>query len=321
LETALQPSSVLVLTVETIAQALKLPYVAIVLRHAGELQTAAAYGAVQNHLNQYPLLYAGEPVGELVVSSRARNEALNPADHRLLQDLARQIGVVAHAALLSARLEQARLRLVTERGEARRQLGSDLHDSVGHQLVGLTRQVERAMRTIGDDPALVRALLSDTNRQLVALTQQVRVLAHQLFPPELALLGLVGALREQIQTHPTLRIQIDAPERLPMLPAEMETALYYVALEALTNVEKHARATTCIVRLNMIDDQTQPGACMVELTVCDDGVGLSAHGPGGLGLLSMQARATEVGGTCAVESSMGSGTSVIVRVPCTITLE
>lgn len=321
LETALEPASALALTVETIAQALKLPYVAIALRQSGELQTRAAYGAAQNHVSRYPLTYAGESVGELAVASRAPNESLNGADQRLLQDLARQIGVVTQAASLSTRLEQARLRLVTERGEARRQLGGDLHDGVGHQLVGLTRQVERAMRTVKDDPALAHTLLEDTNRQLVALTQHVRVLAHQLFPPELALLGLVGALRERAQTHPTLRMEVDAPEHLPPLPAETETAVYYIALEALTNVEKHAKTRDCTVRLNMIHDQTQPDALILELAVCDDGIGLSAHAPRGLGLLSMQARAAEVGGTCNVEASEGRGTSVIARIPCTITLE
>jgi signal transduction histidine kinase len=275
LEAALEPTTALTVAVETIGQALKLPYVAIALRQAGALHTVAAYGAAQSPISRYPLTYAGEAVGELVVAPRAPNEALNPADQHLLWALARQIGVATKAASLAARLELARLRLVTERGEARRQLGSDLHDSVGHQLVDLTRQVEQAMRTVVHDPTRTHRLLADINQQLVILTQHVRMLAHQLFPPELALLGLIGALRERAQTHPTLRIQLDAPERLPPLPAEIETAVYYIALEALTNVEKHARASMCIVRLAMVYTDVHPGEGVLELTIDDDGIGVS----------------------------------------------
>jgi signal transduction histidine kinase len=147
----------------------------------------------------------------------------------------------------------------------------------------------------------------------------VRTLAHQLFPPELALLGLVGALRERAQTHPTLRIRVEAPELQP-LPAEIETALYYIALEALTNIEKHARAQTCTIRLRPGGDGRRGGA-LLQLEISDDGVGLPASPSGGLGLLSMQARATEVGGTCSIAPRAGRGTTVTARVPCGTALE
>lgn len=198
LETALGPISALTLTVETIAQALKLPYVAITLRQADEVQTVVAYGAARNDVNRYPLTYTGEVVGELVAASRAPNETLNPADQRLLHDLARQIGTVAHGVSLTARLEQARLRLVTERGEARRRLGSDLHDRIGHQLAAATRQVERANHLVGADQNSAQVLLNDITQQLRSVAQEVRGLAHELFPPELALLALS---RQSVSGH------------------------------------------------------------------------------------------------------------------------
>ena len=118
----------------------------------------AVFGAAQNEVWRFPLVHASQTIGELAAASRVPNESLTPADRRLLSDLARHIGVAAHAALLAANLEQARLSLVTERGEARRKLGSDLHDGVGHQLVGLTRQVERVTALTADDPTLTRSL-------------------------------------------------------------------------------------------------------------------------------------------------------------------
>jgi signal transduction histidine kinase len=315
LETNLDPSSMLSVTVETVAQALKLPYVAIALKREENLQTAAICGAAPNEIYRFPLVYAGVTIGELEAASRSPNEALTPADTRLLSDLARQIGVAAHAVSLIANLEQARLSLVTERGEARRQLGSDLHDNVGHQLVGLTRQVERVTALTADDPALTSSL-TDISRQLVTLTRQVRGLAHRLFPPELELLGLIGALREHAQTHSGLRIQVDAPESLPPLPAELESAAYYIALEALTNVDKHAGARACEIRLRLIPNPSVLQASQLELDITDDGRGMTSPTDIGLGMLSMQARAAEVGGVCRIEANPGGGTAVKVRIPC-----
>lgn len=315
LEAALDPAAALTVTVQTVAQALKLPYVAIALQKGEEMQATAVYGTAQNILSRYPLTYAGLPIGELRAASRAANEPLTPADHQLLADLARQLGAAAHAALLTAKLEQARLRLVTERGEARRRLGSDLHDGVGHQLVGIARQLERAMLLLPDDLPQAQTQFTAINQQLATLTQEVRGLAHQLYPPELELLGLAGALRERAQMQPNLRIHLDAPDHLPRLPAEVETAVYYIALEALTNIEKHAQAQTCRIRLCLTE--APPGQlAMLQLDIEDDGRGLPSSLSGGVGLLSMQARATEVGGTCVVMARNGGGTAVNVHIPC-----
>jgi signal transduction histidine kinase len=316
LETAMEPSSALSVTVETVAQALKLPYVAIALQQGDSQQIVAADGAARNKLNRFPLTYAGQTIGELLVASRAPGEPLAPADQRLLRDLARQIGVTADTVLLTANLEQARLRLVTERGEARRQLGSDLHDGVGHQLVALTRQLERVMDVAADDPALARDLLTDANRRLVALTGQVRSLAHRLFPPELELLGLAGALRERAQADTGLKLHIDAPETLPSLPAEVEAAAYYITLEAITNVAKHADAQTCHIGIGLQPGPSALRPAVLELTIRDDGHGAPLPAARGLGLHSMQARAAELGGACRFESNPGGGTAILVRIPC-----
>ncbi len=313
LESAINPNSALSLTVETVAHALKLPYVAIGLQREEEKQITAVYGTPKNEITPFPLIYAGQPIGELLVAARSPSESLTSADKRLLTDLARQIGVRAHAHLLNANLEQARLRLVTERGEARRQLGSDLHDGVGHQLVGLMRQLERVQSSTSGDPASAQQQLSEINHQLVALTKHVRNLAHQLYPPELELLGLIGAIQERAQTTVGFQVRLDIQQNLPSLPAEIETAVYYITLEALTNIEKHAQAKICVIRL-WLTDASQPSR--VELEIRDDGVGLPSSLNGGLGLLSMQARAAEVGGVCTISNHEGEGTAVNASIPC-----
>lgn len=317
LESAMEPSAALTQTVETVAAALKLPYVAIALKQEGNMQAVAAHGIAPRDVSHFPLIHAGEPIGILVAAPRTPNEALAPADERLLRDLARQISIAARTVALTSDLEQARLRIVTERGEARRQLGSDLHDGVGHQLVALTRQIERAMPKAPDSSAQVSTeFLADIKQRLVATTTQVRSLAHQLYPPELEVLGLSGALRERVHTYPTFRISVDAPETFPPLPAEIEAAAYYIALEALTNVDKHAHATTCHIRLRLSPPEATSPLQRLEMDIVDDGRGLSADDSHGLGLLSMRARAAEVGGSCDILPNSGGGTAVRVRLPC-----
>lgn len=318
LETALEPSAALTRTVETVARALKLPYAAIALCKDSGMQIIAAYGTAPGAVNRFPLLHAGEPIGELMAAPRTARETLTAPDERLLRDLAQHIGVTAHAVRLTTELEQARLRIVTERGEARRRLGIDLHDGVGHQLVGLTRQVERAMTAPPNTGAGPDGFLADMHEQLLGLAAQVRSMAHQLFPPELEVLGLAGALRERALNDTSLRIAFDAPATLPRLPAEIETAVYYIALEALTNAGKHAQARLCQVRLRWAPGDASLPAHALELEVVDDGRGIDAAAVSGLGLLSMRARAAEIGGSCEIRPQPGGGTAVLARIPYTL---
>jgi signal transduction histidine kinase len=314
LESAIDPASALELTVETVAQALKLPYAAIAYTRAGESVLAAAYGVPLTALTCFPLTYAGETIGEFLAGQRTESEAFSRADLRLLGDLARQVSVTTHSALLAVELQAARLRIVEAREETRRRLGNDLHDGVGHQLAGLARKTEQAADQVAEDPQAAIRTLDEINRQINATSAQVRALAHQLHPPELEVLGLVGALRERTQAFPGLAIRFDAPGSLPALPAAVETAAYYIALAALTNIEKHAAACTCLIRLS----GSGPAALhlpTLTMEITDDGKGLASQTPEGLGLLSMQGRAVEVGGTCQVIPNPSGGTTVRVCLP------
>jgi len=316
-ESTLDTSAGLTLTVETVARALKLPYVALALWWEDGMQVAAQYGTPRNPVSSFPLVFAGQTIGELQAAARAPDEPFSPADLQVLGNLARQISATAHAHQLGIRLEQARLRLVSERGEARKRLGRDLHDDVGHQLTGLAQQLEHAKNVMQKDPLCAEPIFSVVNHQLVSLTTHVRELAHQLFPPELEILGLAGALRERALSHPNLKMMIHAPEDLPGLPAEIEIAVYYITLEALTNIEKHAQARTCQIDLDL---RASSPVTTLELRIRDDGRGLVEARSGGMGLLSMQARAAEVGGTFTVDTMPDGGTAITVRIPCATTI-
>jgi signal transduction histidine kinase len=100
---------------------------------------------------------------------------------------------------------------------------------------------------------------------------------------------------------------MDAPERLPPLPAAVEVAAYHIALEALTNVARHANAQTCRIRLSLAN-----GLC---LEITDDGGGLPEDFRAGVGLTAMRERAVELGGECRIESGPAHGTQVWAWLP------
>lgn len=106
LEGSLSPEATLPAVVETVAQALKLPYVAIALKREGDFKIAASYGSAREGLVQLPLIYQGETVGHLRLSTRSPNETFASGEQRLFRDIARPIGVTAHNVLLSEDLRQ-----------------------------------------------------------------------------------------------------------------------------------------------------------------------------------------------------------------------
>ena len=317
LEAAYAPVSVLPTIVETIAQTLKLPYVAIALNEDGEFKVAAEFGRSKTEPANLPLNYQGEPVGELILAPRAPGEHFTPAERQLLDDLARQAGVAVHAMRLTADLQRSRERLVAAREEERRRLRRDLHDGLGPQLASLALKLETARNRMADDPQAA-ALLTDLSARTQDAVADIRRLVYALRPPALDELGLVMALHEGATQYNQqgingLNITFDAPEHLPPLPAAVEVAVYRIAQEALTNVVRHAEAHTCLVRLRL--DESVGLLC---LEIKDDGKGLPMKPRAGVGLSSMRERAEELGGTLTITSLSTNGTSVLARLPCRV---
>lgn len=315
LEATLAPDAVLSVIVETIAQALKLPYVAITLQQDQASAVAAFYGEVGEQVIHLPLLYQSEQVGELLLTSRARGESFTPADHRLLSDLARQVGIAVHAIRLTADVQQSRERLVTAREEERRRLRRDLHDGLGPSLASMTLKLDAARNLLTYDPVAADALLIDLKKQTRASLGDIRRLVYELRPPSLDELGLVQALREQAEQYlqDSLHITLDAPDTLPLLPAAVEVAAYRIVQEALTNVVRHAQAHTCTIRFTL--------NCGLEIEVCDDGRGIPVGQRAGVGLTSIRERAAELAGVCEIESMSTVGTRLHVRLPLPETIE
>jgi signal transduction histidine kinase len=320
LESSLDPQTVLPTLVETVADALRSPYVAIELERDGEARVEAAHGAIPVDLNgprvlvRVPIMYRGTPVGRLVLSPRAADEVFNPADEQLLTDLARQSAPTVEAVRLTADLRRSREELVATREEERRRLRRDLHDELGPALAGSMMKLGAARSLMASDPARASALLDDLEVDVRGLIEEIRRIARDLRPPALDELGLVGVLRMRMATFDTgpsdraLRISLAAPDDLPALPAAVEVAALRIALEGLTNVARHSGAARAQISLVMDGDALVVG-------VTDDGIGIAAGTAPGVGLTSMRQRADELGGSLRVEPTRGGGTTVTARLP------
>jgi signal transduction histidine kinase len=314
LEVTIAPEAVLPGIVETVAQTLKLPYVAIEIPKNDGYHIEAAYGLAGDDAVRLPLVYQAEPIGFLVVTHRAPDEPLGRADKQLLENIAHQAGPAVHAVQLTKALQESRQRLVTAREEERRRLRRDLHDGLGPHLASQMLTIDAIGKLSERDPIQAESLLQDLKRQAQTAITDIRRLVYDLRPPALDDLGLVAALREGARHYQQsgLRIDIDAPERLPALPAAIEVAAYRIAQEALTNVIRHAQATTCRVWLSLDGRGRGRG---LNLQIQDNGRGLPPNHRAGVGCQAMRERATELGGRCVIESLKLGGTRVSAWLP------
>jgi signal transduction histidine kinase len=300
LEESESPEAMLKTTVDALAAALRLSYVGVRFADGG---LAAQYGEPIGAEIQVPLIHSTERVGSLVVSQDAPS--------RLVEDLARHVAAAVQAARVTVELREARERLITATEEERRTLRRELHDGLGPTLAGVTLRIQAAQQQVVRDPAGVHEALADVAEELRSAVSDVRRLARGLRPRSLDDLGLVEAVREQVArfafNDSGLEVTVHAKGDLDTLPAAVEVAAFRIAVEAVTNAVRHARAKRCEVRFDL------NGGLQVEVT--DDGHGLSEDLRPGVGLVSMRARAEELGGRCDVIPAHGGGTRVLAHLP------
>jgi signal transduction histidine kinase len=317
LQSTVPAESLLESVAETVARALRLPYVAIELRGPDGVVDVQDYGERQGEALSLPLISQGEDVGRLLLDPGVRREPFGPADRKLIELLTQQVGIAAHSVLLAGRLQRSLHRAVTVREEERRRLRRDIHDGLGPMLSATKMQLELARKLLATRPDSAAAILGElVDTQQVVITD-VRRLVEGLRPPVLDQLGLVSAIRERANTlsdrsddDTGLTITVHAEADVEPLPAAVEVASYRVVLEALTNVVRHAQATECRVRLWRAD------ALLVEVT--DNGRGMPDVLRAGVGIGSMRERTSELGGSCVVTNNRHGGTVVRARFPIDI---
>lgn len=306
LETADSPAAILPNLVHTIAHALKIPHVAIWLPSSeNQFDPVAAWGQTPEHVDMMALIYQNETIGHLVVAPRSPSEPFNRQEKQLLNTIAALTANTVRAVQLSDELRHSRQRIVTAREEERRRLRRDLHDGLGPQLASQTLGLEAVEQLMPTNPQKAHQLLASLKTQAQEAITDVRRLVYDLRPPTLDDLGLVGALKQSAVRYESERLQFafDVPEPLPELPAAVETAVYRITQEAMTNIVRHAQATEAIIRLACSNNH-------LNVVIYDNGQGLPPEHQSGVGLQSMQERAAELNGRCVVESQPDGGTKV-----------
>jgi signal transduction histidine kinase len=215
----------------------------------------------------------------------------------------------AGSATLTARvqeLSESRAETVDSQAAELRRIERDLHDGAQARLVSLGMSIGMAEAMMRSDPDAAAQLLAEARNDSTEALAELRALVRGMHPPVLADRGLVGAVEALALT---VSVPVSVVNELPgRFPAPVESAAYFAIAESLTNVAKHAAATSARVRLGHVGDRLQ-------LTVSDDGRGGAAVTSEG-GLRGMQRRLNALDGTLEVTSPSGGPTLIIMEIPC-----
>jgi signal transduction histidine kinase len=256
-----------------------------------------------------PLRARDRLIGVLIAHDKVgRDQRFTSSDLRLAEQFALRASI---AVDLSRRVARDALRRVVAGQEVeRRRLARELHDETGQALTSILLGL-RAVDEADDGDASAKAV-SDLRELVVATLQDVRRLAVQLRPKALDDFGLVPALERLVQTFSdSSGINVDLEPRLgeERLPPEVETTLYRIVQEALTNVVKHAGAATVSI---LLIRRSGSVTALIE----DDGQGFDPGivKPDSLGLVGMRERAELHEGRLTIETSTG-GTTLAVELP------
>jgi signal transduction histidine kinase len=249
----------------------------------------------------------GEPLAVLVHDPTLRDEPelieVAAAAARLALENAR---LQAELQAQLAKVKESRARIVAAADEQRRRIERDLHDGAQQRLVALALELKSAERQLrgGADPDMER-LLAEAADEVQVAVEELRQLAGGIHPGILTQGGLAVALGA-LATKAPVPTTVDA--KVDRLQPEIEAAAYFVAAEALTNVAKHAGASSAAVKAFRDGD-------LLVIEVADDGAG-GAAADGGTGLRGLADRLEAHGGRLRIESPPGGGTRITGEIPC-----
>jgi signal transduction histidine kinase len=270
-----------------------------------------------------PVTNSGELLGLIVVRRFAGALPFNEADDLALTELARQVGLALHNVKLDSALQESldavrrqadelrasRARIVEATDTERRRIERDLHDGAQQHLVALAVGVRLARQIADTDAEQAKTMLDQIGLDLQDAVQELRNLAHGIYPPLLMDRGLPDALRAAAG-RAALSTSVEA-ENVGRYPQQVEAAVYFCCLEALQNAGKHAgEGASAVVTVREVE-----GALTFEVT--DDGAGfdLASGAQRGHGFVNMSDRVGAFGGSVTVDSAPGQGTKISGRIP------
>lgn len=258
-------------------------------------------------------IHSPDEIGQLAQTVNAMTHRIHVEEEQK-QELSAQLQVQAAAR------QQLLLRLTAAQEEERRRVARDLHDDLGQDLTGAAMHLEIVARAAATGSPEGKRPLERARALIADATERAYHLILSLRPAGLDDLGLAPAVRahaERLFEDTGIRFEIEADRVSRRLSPEMETAIFRIFQEGLSNIVRHSQARNVHLRMRT-DDQAFEGE------LADDGVGfdvgaLSAAPSGtemrGLGLLGMQERVSPWGGEVRIVSERGRGTRLLVRIP------
>ena len=208
-------------------------------------------------------------------------------------------------------------RILSLQDDERRRIARELHDSIGQYLVSLKVNLDLLSPRVTEPKG--NAIISECLRAVDECLSETRTISHLLHPPLLDEAGFSSAARwycEGFAARSRLQVNLEIPPELGRLDREVETTLFRILQEALTNVHRHSCGSAVSIVLELDAEQ-------VQLQISDDGKGIPAErlrrlseddSATGVGLAGMRERVRELGGTFAI-SSASPGTTITVTIP------
>lgn len=273
------------------------------------------------HVRVCPITYGGDLLGLVVVERPTTEPPFTQKEDLVLTELSRQVGLALHNVRLDSALQStldevrrqadelraSRSRIVAAADAERRRVERDLHDGAQQHLVALAVNVRLVRDQVAEDPVGAVAALDEIAAEVKATVQELRDLAHGIYPPLLIDNGLPEALRA-VSARSPLEVRVRA-DGIGRFAPEVEAAVYFCCLEALQNSAKHAPDSHVEVRV-----WEEEGGLLFVVT--DDGPGFDPHKARvGHGFINMSDRLGAIGGTVRWDSTPGSGSSIRGSVP------
>lgn len=281
--------------------------VSVELDMHGVIASVGDASAPPTHTTFVALHHRGAQIGRLSIAPAEGETCVDPLAEQVAREVAPHVALLADAYRNQIELARAQTRLIRASEEERRRIRRDLHDGLGPILTGAAFSADAASNLVDNDHAEAGRLITATRHDIGTAIGEIRRIVENLRPPALDELGLVGAIRQVAQRFPQLDVAVVDDAKAPDLPAATEVAAYRITTEALTNIARHARATTAIVTINLDADLT--------VIVTDNGNSDHPWQPG-VGLTSMHDRALELGGQLeAGPDPAGGGGRVAVVLP------
>lgn len=272
-----------------------------------------------DQLRVAPIAHSGELLGLVVLQRQAQDDAFTEDQDQALAELVRQVALALHNVNLdsalqaslddvrryAAELQESRARIVATGDSERRKIERNLHDGAQQHLVALAVNLRLVRDMIGENPdaAEMIDLLADSVKDTI---QELRDLAHGIYPPLLMDGGLPDALRAASARSP---LDVEVAVDVGRYPTDVEAAIYFCCLEALQNAAKHAPEAHVSVSVVQSADR-------LVFEVSDDGPGFDvATATAGHGFVNMSDRLGAIGGDVAWNSVPGRGSTIVGSVP------